>query len=295
MFRREFAIPGIRKRFLDAINSREMTQRELEERIEEGMARIARRQPEIDYKKFPLNSNQVHLTPRMLVPETTVDFGGPLSNKGILRHLFLGDIDLYPFKPHNLGANAYDVPLGEMFWKFDHVNGNSSGKLNIHNPLSSKNHLEVDKKELVCAETLASLHIDHIDGVRQDDKVFLLPPAQMVLGHTDDVIWNKACVSTISARSSIGRNFITICEDSFLINYGFKGRVTLEIRSKINEGSHIPLVVGLNYAQVQFYLVEPPLVYSEGRYSDPRDVVDIYNNWDPNVMLPTLWKDLNKR
>ncbi len=281
--------------FFDAIRNQELSQNELVARIQEGMKKMVARQPEIDFNSFPFEGGTMKLTPDMLVPEETVGFSGPLSNKGILRHLFLGDIDIFPFNPLNLGANAYDVTLGDSYYRFKATNTEEGQNLFIHNPYSRKHSKDIwyGPEKAVSLTDLKEILEEDLSGIKESDKVILLHSGEMILGHTEEVVHNRGCISVISARSSTGRNLITICEDSFLIQYGFRQRITLEVKSKFTN-SHwlIPLVAGRRYAQLQFFLVEPPLFAPEERYSDTeRDIVDIYNNWDPSSMLPQMWKD----
>lgn len=276
--------------FYDAIRRRLLSKEELVHEIGKGMEKLAERQPEIDYQNFPIGDQKTELTSEMLVPETTVGFGGPLSSKGILRHLFLGDIEIYPFKPENLGVDGYDVTLGSWYYRFKNTLYEGEKKAFLHNPYSKLHAGEVWSGP-IRAEPLRKLKLPNVEGIGTNDSVILLDPGEMILGHTDEVLFNANVVATVSARSSVGRNLITVCEDSFTVHHRFKGRIALEIRSKTKKGWSIPLVAGRRYAQLQFSIIENPLEHKSGRYDEGRDVVDIYRNWDPAQMLPQMWKD----
>jgi len=283
------------RQFFDAIRNQDLSRNELVARIQSGMEKMVARQPEIDFNSFPFEGGTMRLTPEMLVPEETVGFSGPLSNKGILRHIFLGDIDIFPFNPLNLGANAYDVTLGEHYYRFKIINTDEGQNLYVHNPYSKKHSKDIWYGPMKAESILGFKEFSEEDlsGIKDEDRVILLHAGEMILGHTYEVIHNRGCISVISARSSTGRNLITVCEDSFLIHEDFKQRITLEIKSKLTN-SHwvIPLVSGRRYAQLQFFLIEPPLFAPKERYSDSeRDVLDIFNNWDPASMLPQMWRD----
>jgi hypothetical protein len=70
----------------------------------------------------------------------------------------------------------------------------------------------------------------------------------------------------MKARSTWGRNFITVCKCAGWGDVGYVNRWTMEIANS-SRNKHIPLVVGRRIAQIVFFEVEPILDQSLGAFS----------------------------
>lgn len=101
-----------------------------------------------------------------------------------------------------------------------------------------------------------------------DDEVIVLGEEELILGHSIEKIGGRNVISTrISAKSSVGRHGLRICNDANLGSPGFIWQWVLEVR---NEHKNVPimLVVGTLLGTIQFEeMPEPPLVQYGARGS----------------------------
>lgn len=122
-----------------------------------------------------------------------------------------------------------------------------------------------------------------------EEKPFLLGPGWFMLGETIEylVIPNnvEAHLHLVSTRAREGLNHSL----AGLIDCGFEGRITLEIKNILNYG-HIPLYPGLRIAQLTFFEYnEPAKQPYTGRYfgdtgvslaKDGKDVLRLQGHQD---------------
>lgn len=233
-----------------------------------------------------------------------------LSDLGILRHFLAGNIVIHPLNINRLTPNSYEVSLGENFFRQEQkidlqeiyesphhlLRGLSAlpekrfeTALPIFNPFDFRNMEYVWRK--VKPVRVADLILEKglsLEGVDPEDEILLLGPHEMVLAHTQEFIGGRNVVSTmISARSSVGRGLLEVCNDANLGHVGFINRWTLEIRNK-SDGFAIPLVVGQAYAQISFLETEPAAQSYQGAYQENSDLEAIIASWKPENMLPKM-------
>jgi hypothetical protein len=101
--------------------------------------------------------------------------------------------------------------------------------------------------------------------------------------------------STMQARSTWGRNGVSVCLDAGWGDPGYINRWTMEIYN-MNQHESVILPVGERIAQIVFYETGP--VDSEyknisGKYqsTDSEDLEKLITKWRPEQMLPRAWKD----
>ncbi len=217
-----------------------------------------------------------------------------LSDRRILENIKKGHVVIEPFKRRNLATSSYDVTLGEWYFREQPTKYNHS-LFNIW----SKAHVEhvwgVDKLEqAVPAREAFKKYNFKWEGIKPSDKVILLRPGETVLGHTNEFIGGRDCITTMmKARSSLGRSFIEVCKCAGWGDVGYVNRWTMEIT---NNSRHylIPLVVGRRIAQIVFFETGPILdrnYAASGKYQTADNLEKLKKAWKPSDMIPKLYKD----
>lgn len=240
---------------------------------------------------------------------------GLLSDIGILRHFVAGNITIDPFNIERLQSNGYDVCLGGcyftysgpakkepyrfLYWKRD---------IPLYNPLDERevalswgtaqraktvrdyaNQFDEAKKGLP-REMWTELRF--FEGYNFDDQIVVLEPGQMILCHTVEFIGGRNIISTtISGKSTLGRNMAEVCNDANLGDIGFISRWTLELKNKSQEMA-IVLLVGQPVATVQFTEVEQPIASYQGAYQSGKTIEQVKTSWRPENMLPKMRRNL---
>jgi dCTP deaminase len=222
-----------------------------------------------------------------------------LSKPQILRYMESGDITIDPFKPENLGSAQYDLSLGENFYR-ERKRG-PYDRAGVYNPYDEA-HVR-DKWELCTPIT----HEDWIErsgkplvNVGRDEKLILLEPGELILGHTEEFIGGSCNFITtmMKARSSLGRNGIEVCRCAGMGDVGYFTRWTMEIVNT-SRFQPIALPVGRRIAQLLFFEVEPVKmadVYSaSGKYQNTDSLESLKLKWTPEQLIPKQWCDREVR
>ena len=140
-----------------------------------------------------------------------------------------------------------------------------------------------------------------LPGIGINDKIIVIEKGQTILGHTVEFIGAKNGFTTMmKARSSIGRNMLSICKCAGWGDVGYFNRWTLEITNHSNEYDII-LVCGRKVGQVVFFPVnkliseeeEKFLYHKNGKYQETENIITLIEFWKPEMMLPKMYKDKN--
>lgn len=216
-----------------------------------------------------------------------------LSDAAILKHIKSGNVIITPFKKENLGTVSYDVTLGEHYYQEQ----NPQPGLSSYSPWSEKDIRRVwgkPNKAESAKEYVKRTGIKLPDGIFPNDLIIWIPPGETFLCHTKEFIGGRNNVTTMmKARSSMGRNFISVCKCAGWGDVGYINRWTMEITNN-SKYYTIPLVVGRRIAQIAFFEVDPILARNyvvNGKYQSEDNLEKIKKNWKPEDMLPKMWKD----
>lgn len=216
-----------------------------------------------------------------------------LSNKAVLRYIDAGEIIIYPFDPTNLNTSSYDVTLGEYY--FREQNNKDEFISNIYN-IYSEEHVKRVWGEVLKAKPYSYYKNQGVilENVKDDDKIIFINPGERILGHTKEFIGGCTTVTTMmKARSSTGRNFISVCQCAGMGDIGYYNRWTMEITNN-STNYKIPLIVGRRYAQIVFMDTEGIIDnnYNEnGKYQQGKDIYELEKKWSPYDMLPKMYLD----
>jgi len=220
---------------------------------------------------------------------------GVYSNTQIIEALESGHIVQYPTAPELINGSSIDVRLGYNFY----VTDQATQRKGLYNP-----HDEEDVKRYF-GEPLVALPLREHDSVRRklglqtlkgidpDHPIIILRPGERILGHTHEFIGIKAPGTTsMQAKSSTGRNGITVCKDAGWGDPGYINRWTMEIQNE-NEDEYVPIAVGVPIAQLVFMhtgIVSGDYTTLSGNYQASTDLQELVASWTPDQMLPKTYR-----
>lgn len=208
----------------------------------------------------------------------------------IEEHMRLGNIVIDPFDLRQLKSGSYDIRLGEYYYT-EQPNFN----LQVVNPWCQES-LESMWGPLQNARPAHEVFDRHERAklkLRADDKIIILNPHETILAHTVEFIGGRNCViSSMHARSSIGRVTIEICKCAGWGDHGYINRWTMEITNN-SQFNRMILIVGMRVGQIVFDETKVPKQnYADfGKYQSGKDLEEVKAKWQPSDMLPKLWLD----
>lgn len=215
-----------------------------------------------------------------------------LSDKAILLRMKEGSVVIHPYKQENLNTSSYDVTLGKYYFR----ETPAEPGLGVYNPFDEEMVQRVwgQQCEAEYAREWTKRTGITLNGISGDDQIIWLAPGETILGHTEEFIGGRKTVTTMmKARSSLGRNFITLCRCAGWGDIGYINRWTMEITNNSRHYS-IPLVVGRRVAQIVFFDSEGTLNTSyekEGKYQSSSSLQELISSWTPSSVVPKMYRD----
>ena len=224
--------------------------------------------------------------------ELETDFS-TLSDKKILQYLKSGRIIISPFVKENLNTSSMDVTLGNFYYREQRPEPGRS----IYSPWSESDVRSIwggPQKAIKARQYMKSVGIVELGGIHPNDEIIPIAPGETILAHTQEFIGGRDGITTMmKARSSLGRNFIEVCKCAGWGDVGYTNRWTMEITNNSRDFA-IPLVVGRRIAQIVFFEVGEIVNKDytvDGKYQSENSLVAMKKNWQPEAMLPKMWKD----
>lgn len=195
-----------------------------------------------------------------------------LTRPALLKHIKNGDIFISPYEEKLVSINSIDIRLGPELWKIK-----EDETRDLYTPSD-------DIWESVCTTSVSvyrkTLKPDFAQGVlADDDQVFILEGGKFYLGTTLEAIGTNPVkdgaydiVPKIQAKSTIGRQGLTVALCAGLGDVGYKSRWALEIR--VTNDNHIAIAPGTPIAQVVFHKATRADVKYDGadRYQHEEEV-----------------------
>lgn len=233
-----------------------------------------------------------------------------LARPAIIEARQQGRILIEPFDARNVGTNSYDVTLGPWYWP-EHrpvstgfLTGNPPKEVyedpaedGVLNPYDPEESVRMWGKTAQMAVPLDR----EMPGIPAGTPIIMLRPGQNMLASTLEFIGglDDRITTMVKARSSVGRNQVTVCRCAGLGDVGFCWRYTLELT---NAGTRtIVLVPGRRIAQVVFFESTglagfSPAYHATGKYQPGivkpgTSLADLEARWSPTDMLPKQWLD----
>lgn len=215
-----------------------------------------------------------------------------LSNARILEEKKKGNIIISPYRRGLLQTSSYDVRLGEWYYRKQ-----KPGGPRLHNPYN-QNHVKRRWGKVQRAEkakkVFARFGIDAKDytDIKPNARVVVLAPGENILAHTYEFIGGQNVITTsMQAKSSFGRNQITVCMCAGWGDIDYVNRWTMEIKNH-DEDEYVIIVVGQPIAQIIFDYagkIIPGSSYAQtGSYQQTASIIKLKKTWKPEMMLPKL-------
>lgn len=217
---------------------------------------------------------------------------GVYSNQQILEALKKQQIVIHPFNEAHLAGSSVDVTLGSYYYRTEY-----DAQSDVYNPFSKadvdkyfKGPFEAEPHKDWVKRTNRNL----LENIEANHPIIFLKPGERILAHTHEFIGIKPPgTSTMQARSTWGRNGVTVCLDAGWGDPGYINRWTMEVYN-LNQRHGIILPVGERIAQIVFYhtgLVSGNYAKLSGKYQTADDLEELIKSWQPQQMLPKAYKD----
>lgn len=216
------------------------------------------------------------------------------SNVQVKQAVKDGHIIFHPYNEKHIAGSSVDVTLGHWYYRTERPSEGS-----FYNPFDQK-----AVKQYFSGAIKAEPHSKWIKqhgrapfvNVPLNHPIIVLRPGERILAHTHEFIGIKAPgTSTMQARSTWGRNGVSVCLDAGWGDPGYINRWTMEIYN-MNQHESVVLPVGERIAQLVFYATGPvDQEYKKlsGKYqtATSEKLEAIVKAWKPEQMLPRAYKD----
>ena len=249
-----------------------------------------------------------------------------LSNKQIVEARESGHVVIEPFSMESVRKASYDLTLGEFFYRGSNLDGfynpfagerevarefegpyQAKPYFNVWRKLGGPSDWPIPRQAIENPDytssarrffTEESNHLGlGLEGIPDDHPVIVLLPGEFILAHSHEFAGIRAPGTTmLKARSSWGRNRISVCLCAGLGDPGYVNRWTMEIHNLSRKA--IPLPVGERISQLVFF--ETGEVYGGqygeetsyvSKYQDSQDISEVMLSWRPQNMLPRNYMD----
>ena len=219
--------------------------------------------------------------------------GGVYSDQQIRAAIKAGRIVFHPFNDDQISASSVDVTLGQHYFRTERQVGNS-----FYNPFSKD---DVDRYfdgpwQAVTHQTWVKDNGRQLfTGIPADWPIIVLGPGERILAHTHEFIGIRPPgTSTMQARSTWGRNGITVCLDAGWGDPGYINRWTMEVYN-LNREHSVALPIGERIAQIVFHQTGPvdqSYQQKEAKYQTKEtDLDQLVKTWIPEQMIPKAYLD----
>lgn len=220
------------------------------------------------------------------------------SDKRIIEAMESGDIIIEPFHKEQLNTSSYDLRLGKFFYR-EQQNTHRHNVYNIYQEDHTKRVWGISQQAQPAKEVFEKYEFEWSRGISPDDLIIYLQPGETILAHTQEFIGGLNHITTqMQARSSAGRNFIEVCKCAGWGDVGYVNRWTMEITNNSRYYA-IPLVVGRRFCQMIFYetgeILANDYTQQDSKYSHATNIEQLKKDWNPEMMLPKMWKDREAR
>lgn len=217
---------------------------------------------------------------------------GVYSNTQIKSAIESGHIICHPYHDSHLNGSSLDLTLGEYFYR---TSKNHSGFIyNPYDPSAVTSYFGSYEKAVTHSEWCAEHGIKLLRNIAPDQQIIILEPGERILAHTNEFVGIKPPgTSSIQARSTWGRNGVSVCFDAGWGDPGYINRWTLEIYN-LNKHQRVVLPVGERIAQIIFIhtgRVDGEYIGLSGKYQSTSDLTSLIDTWSPEQMLPKSYKD----
>ncbi len=219
-----------------------------------------------------------------------------LNNNDIIKYIKAKELIIDKFIPKNLGNSSYDITLGPYYYREQREYDSAT----IHNPFSKiSTHNYWGSPMMAKKASFYKKQGIELENIKDNDLVIPLEPGECMLAHTNEFLGSRSCIAgKIQARSSMGRNNITICSCAGFVDIGFFSKITLEVRNLARYHTTF-LVVNRRVGQIVFFrcnkILEESAYSVKGKYQTSDDLQVVKDSWDPSMMLSRMYQDYEVR
>lgn len=234
-----------------------------------------------------------------------------LAKPAILAARDKRELLIEPFNPKHVKNASVDVTLGPWYWLETNpmeveltgtpiVIPSESGSIvadlaHVLNPFDERSVRRMWGEKHLMAQPMPQ----DLPGIPKGTLVIPVHPGQNILAGTEQFIGSSdSRIDTqMQARSSVGRNQVTVCRCAGKGDIGFANRWTMEISN--NGNRTVLLVVGRRIAQIVFKLStgcdSDDVYFRSGKYQS-RSLIglsleELEAQWTPEDMLPKMYLD----
>lgn len=194
---------------------------------------------------------------------------GVMSGRQIIVARDRGQIVIEPFDQENVNGASVDVTLGPFFYRI------SNDRLGVFDPYDQES---VERQ---------------FGDPQRADSVIVLKPGERILGHTNEFVgFREGGTTQMAARSTWGRNGISVCLCAGWGDPGYFNRWTMEIQNHNRQTTL--LRVNTRIAQIVFHEMSDGDVSGydlDGKYQDAYGIATLMSTWVPSMMLPKAFMD----
>lgn len=221
------------------------------------------------------------------------------SNTQIKQAIKEGHIVFHPFIAKHIAGSSVDVTLGDWFYRTERPS--EGGFYNPFDEIAVKQYFGGGPYRAEIHKEWAAKHGRKLfKNIPPSQRIIVMRPGERILAHTHEFIGIKAPgTSTMQARSTWGRNGVSVCLDAGWGDPGYINRWTMEIYN-MNQHESVVLPVGERIAQLVFYETGPvDTEYKKlsGKYqpTNSDDLKKLIASWSPEQMLPRAFKDKRRQ
>tara|TARA_Y100000310_G_scaffold293305_1_gene322801 strand:+ start:84 stop:791 length:708 start_codon:yes stop_codon:yes gene_type:complete len=219
-----------------------------------------------------------------------------LTKPALLRAIEEGRIVVRPLDSSQVNNCSIDLRLGEWVWRQTPVatSLNPYSETSVHAVWGEKPERCFYLSELLMHHP--ALKREMFAPTQPDDRILLLSPGECVLAHTEEFVGgtDRKITTKMQARSSVGRNSISVCVDAGWGDIGFFNRWTMEIQNR-NPHAWTFLICGTRICQMIFLEgeeIDLADMYDKiGKYQTSDQLEDVMSSWRPEHMIPRMWRD----
>lgn len=177
-----------------------------------------------------------------------------LTGPEICRQVAMNRIIIDPFDPSRVGANSYDLTLGN--------------KLKVYHP-SIDGEVRLDAKKV---NKTNDIEISEEHGI-------VLYPNTLYLAKTVEFTETPYHVPRLDGRSSLGRLGLTIHITAAYGDVGFRGNWTCEL-TVVHKLRVYP---GMRFCQISYHEISGEIKPYQGKYQGERDIIPSRCYEDPEM------------
>ena len=210
-----------------------------------------------------------------------------------------GHIICRPFEVDHVNPASLDITLGQNYYRTEQRR--VAGFYNPFDPQAVGRYFVGPHQAQKHSDWATANQRQLFVNIPPDWPIIVLAPQERILAHSHEFVGIKPPGgSMVKARSTWGRNGVSVCFDAGWGDPGFINRWTLEIYN-LNHRHSVVLPVFERIAQLVFFATgQVEAAYGPDRNSKYQSyshdqLNQLVKNWTPDLMLPRSYRDSRRR